>query len=255
MAWQRFLKRKNHDKTSMHHFYIDEYCKVKSLLSRIDPGIKTVIFLTLIIFIALTQPAAYPSFAFYGGIILILVALSKIPLHFIFMRSLTIIPFVLAAAIFMPFLKSEAGIILFWGILIKAYLSIVCVILLVGSTKFSRLLKAFEKMRLPKIFIMMMSFMYRYIFVIFDELMAMKQAKEARSVGGSRWFQIKILANILGSLFIRTYEKGESVYLAMCSRGFNGEVKTMNQLNISLFDIAFLLAVVASVAAIRIFVG
>ena len=110
------------------------------------------------------------------------------------------------------------------NILIKSYLSILCLILLVTTTKFSELLRAFEKLGCPKIITMIMSFMYRYIFVIEDELMKMRQAKESRSVGGSRYFHAKALANMLGTLFIRSYERAEAVYLAMCARGFDGSV-------------------------------
>jgi cobalt/nickel transport system permease protein len=95
----------------------------------------------------------------------------------------------------------------------------------VATTRFSELLKAFEKLGCPKIITMIMSFMYRYIFVIEDELMKMKQAKESRSVGGSGFFHAKALANMLGTLFIRSYERAEAVYLAMCARGFDGDVK------------------------------
>ena len=247
----------------MHHFYIDEYSGIKSPLHRIEARVKIIIFFTFILFIVLTPPAAYRAFSLYGSLILVLTGLSGIPWRFIFIRSLTIFPFVIMVAIFIPFLKrgteaggySYEGITLFWSILIKAYLTIICVILLVSSTKFNCLLKAFEKMRLPKVFIMIMSFMYRYIFVIIDEVMATKQAKDARSTGGSRWLQAKASANILGSLFIRTYEKGESVYLAMCSRGFNGEIRTTDRFKISGFDIIFLAAMVLALTAIRIFTG
>jgi cobalt/nickel transport system permease protein len=97
--------------------------------------------------------------------------------------------------------------------------------------------------------------MYRYIFVIVDEFMKMRQSKEARSYGGSRWFHIKTYSNMLGLLFVKSYERGESVYLAMCSRGFNGEVKTMDQLRVSKIDIIFFAIIFIILISIRIFAG
>lgn len=97
-------------------------------------------------------------------------------------------------------------------------------ILLMTSTKFSDLIKALEKLKFPHLITMILSFMYRYIFVVLDELHKMKHAKEARQAGrSSKWFHTKVLANMIGVLFIRSYERAESVYLAMCSRGYDGK--------------------------------
>jgi cobalt/nickel transport system permease protein len=128
-------------------------------------------------------------------------------------------------------------------------------ILLAASTNFSKLLKAFEKLGIPKIITMILSFMYRYIFVVQDELMKMREAKESRSVGGSRWFHIKTLANMVGVLFIRTYERGESVYLAMCARGFDGSIKIIDSFQLKRRDFSFILVLVGLLIFIRLFGG
>lgn len=108
------------------------------------------------------------------------------------------------------------------NILFKAYLSVLCMILLVNTTKFCDLLSGLEKLKFPRIITMILSFMYRYIFVIQDELMKMKQAKECRSISRAKRRDFKAYAFMLGVLFIRSFERAEAVYLAMCSRGFNG---------------------------------
>ena len=78
------------------------------------------------------------------------------------------------------------------------------------------------------------------------------QAKEARSVGGPKWFHTKTLANMLGVLFIRAYERGEKVYLAMCSRGFDGNIKTVHNFRVEKNDFCFLIIIVSVLAGIRI---
>jgi cobalt/nickel transport system permease protein len=145
------------------------------------------------------------------------------------------------------------GLMILWNVTVKAILSVLCTILLITTTRFSDLLKALEKLKCPRLFTMVLSFMYRYIFVIEDELMKMRQAKESRSVGGSRWFHTKVLANMLGVLFIRAYERGENVYLAMCSRGFDGQIRTMNDFRLKMTDFCFLFILISILTGIRIF--
>jgi cobalt/nickel transport system permease protein len=102
--------------------------------------------------------------------------------------------------------------------------------LLTSTTKFTSLLKGLERLKVPKIFIMIISFMYRYLFLIVDELQRMERAKKSRTFGkAGRLRIIKTLSNIAGVLFVRSYERAERVYLAMCSRGFDGEIRTLEE--------------------------
>ncbi len=252
----------------MKHAYIDKYSGLNSLIHRLDPRIKTISLFTFVLFVILTRPAQFSAFALYGVLIAVLFLLSKIPPGFILKRSLVIIPFVLMAAIFIPFFKKGEvaggysfgtlkltvtydGLMILWNILVKAYLCVLSMILLITTTKLSDLLKALEKLRFPCVFVMILSFMYRYIFVVQDELMKMKQAKEARTIGGSSWFHTKVLANMIGVLFIRTYERAESVYLAMCSRGFDGKIKTIDGFRLKVKDFCFLLIMIGALTGIR----
>ena len=253
----------------MQHSYIDRYSEIDSYIHRIDPRIKIVGIFALILSIVLTRPDCFVSFALYFLFVAILILFSKIPLGFIFKRSLVVIPFVLMVAIFIPFFKKGEiaggysfgtlkltvtydGLLIFWNVLVKAYLSVLSMIILMASTRFSDFLKALEKLKFPRIFTMVLSFMYRYIFVVQDELMRMRQAKESRSVGGSKWLHTKALANMVGVLFVRAYERGENVYLAMCSRGFNGEMRTLDNFRVKKSDFCFLLLIVGILVGIRV---
>jgi len=236
----------------MEHFYIDKYSSIDSMIHRIDPRIKIISAGILILSIIFTEVNSMPAFVLYAITILGLILLSRIPLRYVVKQSLTIIPFVFMVGILMPFLNKVNGLILFWNIFIKAYLITLSMIILVSSTSFPKLLKAFEKLKFPKLLIMIMSFMYRYIFVIMDELIEMKQAKDSRSIGGTKYFHLKTLGNMLGNLFIRSYERAESVYMAMCARGFNGSVITLDSFSINYRDIIFLFVVISIVILVRI---
>lgn len=253
----------------MKHAYIDQHSDINSLIHRLNPRMKVISLFAFILFVIFTRPTSFIALVLYGALIAVLILLSKIPLGFILKKSLVIIPFVLMVAIFIPFLKKGEvaggysfgtlkltitydGLMIFWNILVKAYLCILSMILLITSTKLADLLKALEKLKVASIFVIILSFMYRYIFVVQDELMKMKQAKEARTTGGSRWLHTKVLANMLGVLFMKTYERAENVYLAMCSRGFDGQIKTIDVFPLQMKDFCFLLIIITLLTGIRV---
>jgi len=252
----------------MHHSYFDQYSDNDSLINRLNPTIKFIASVTFILFLVFTPPSSICAFIGYAVLLLSLILLSKIPILFVLKRSLVVVPFVLLIAAFIPFFKpgrviaaysfatlkltiSYEGVMVLWNTLAKSYLAALCMILLTSSTKFAELLKSINQHPSLSIITTVLSFMYRYLFVIQDELMMMKQAKEARSVGGSRWFQTKALANMTGVLFIKAYERAEFVYLAMCSRGFDGSFHTFDDRHMSSRDILFLMCFVMVMTGIR----
>ncbi len=244
----------------MNHSYIDKYSECESLIHKIDPRVKTIVFIGFMLFVIFTPPSSSFTFFLYASLLFLLIYLSKLPIGFVLLRSLTILPFVVMIAFFIPFMEERSAygvsnLIFFKFILIKSYLCMLCMILLTSTTKFVVLLKALEKLKVPSIMVMILSFMYRYIFVVTDELMEMKRAKNARTVGGSSWFHLKALSNMVGVLFLRSYEKGEAVYMAMCARGFKGEIKTLDQLSIGKLDILFLFFVGSILCCIRLCIG
>ena len=101
-------------------------------------------------------------------------------------------------------------------------------ILLTSTTPLPHLLLAMEKLKVPQALVMTTSFMYRYIFILEEEVMRMRQARDSRNFGGRRLWQIKVVGHMVGTLFIRAYERGERVYAAMLSRGFDGQVRALH---------------------------
>ena len=82
--------------------------------------------------------------------------------------------------------------------------------------------------------------------------MTMQVAKESRSFGGPALFHVKVFSNILASLFIRSYEHAEEVYLAMCARGFDGNIRTLSEFKLRAADGVFLFAVSLIMLFIRV---
>lgn len=200
---------------------------------------------------------------------LLIAAASRIPLSYILKRSLIIIPFVVLVGIFIPFLKSGevagsynfgafrlgvtyAGILILWNIFIKAWLSALILIIMSSSTPFHMSLKGLQALRVPFIFIMILSLMYRYLFIIQEKVNLMNIARKLRSPGR---LNLKILGNMIAVLFIKSYGKGEQVYTSMCLRGFDGNIKTLDKLKIRQVDFLYLFLSVSFLIIIRFLIG
>jgi cobalt/nickel transport system permease protein len=253
----------------MNHSFIDEHSHIDGLLQRLDPRIKVVSFVGLLFFIIFSRPDSFFGFALYGLLILLLIGISKIPVYYILKRCLVVIPFILMTSIFLLFGNQGATITLFhiggfrinvasagWtmflSVMIKGVLSVLCLTLLTASTPFPQLLAALESMKFPKLITMILSFMYRYIFLIEDEAMKMWRAMKSRSSGGSRLLRLRAITNMVGILFIKSFERGETVYLAMCSRGFDGTLKRTYHFDLRKHDLAFLFNIFIALISIII---
>ena len=240
----------------MKHSFLDRYSDRNSFIHRLDARTKLITTLLFILAVALTPPGGWTAFVLYFALISALVLLSRVPVLYVLKRSLVIVPFVALVAVSLPFFKggeaigsyniwmwevsvSYDGLQLFATILTRAWLSILSLILLTSATRVSDLLTALEQLRMPRVMVMILSFMYRYIFVLVDEAMMMKQARDSRSFGGKRLWQLRTVGNMIGTLFIRSYERGERVYEAMVARGFDGRANTLHRSTFRLADAYF----------------
>ena len=240
----------------MKHSFLDRYSNLDSFIHRLDPRTKFIITLVFILAVISTPPIRWQVFALYLFFMAALLLLSKLPIFYVLKRSLVVMPFVLMIAIFIPFIKegevagsyniwlwevsvTYTGLQVLWNVLIKAWLSILSLIWLTSTTKLPNLLKGLEQLGMPRVMVMILSFMYRYIFVVVDEVMRMRQARDSRDFGGKRLWQLRTIGNMIGTLFIRSYERGERVYAAMLARGFDGHSRTLDRLNFSQADAYF----------------
>jgi cobalt/nickel transport system permease protein len=238
------------------HSFIDEYSHLDSVIHRLDPRTKLIASLAFIVAVVLTPTSNWRIFAFYFAVIVLLLAFSKLPAVYVLKRSLVILPFVLLIAIFIPFFKEGEvagsyniwlwqisitynGLLILANVLIKSWLCILALILLSSTTRMNDLLKALEQLGTPQVMILILSFMYRYIFVLVDEVMRLQQARDSRNFGGSWIHHLKATGHIIGTLFIRSYERGERIYAAMLARGFDGQVRTLYKLSFKQADAYF----------------
>jgi cobalt/nickel transport system permease protein len=182
-----------------------------------------------------TPREAIWAFALYAVILGAVIVLAQLPFGFVLKRLTIEVPFV-AFALLLPFIAegertevlgvsvSVEGMWGAWNILAKATLGVAASIVIASTTTMAELLKGFDRLHLPKAFTSIASFMVRYMDVIADDMKRMRVARISRGYD-PRWiWQAKAVAASAGALFIRSYERGERVYLAMLSRGFTGDM-------------------------------
>lgn len=175
--------------------------------------------------------------------------LAQIPLARMLRYSLVILPFAGVTAIALPFTQdgnvlwrwtlwgasvslTDRGLALFVAVLVESWLSVLASGLLVMTTPFPTLLSALRALGVPRVLTAIISFMYRYLFVLVDEAIRLQTARQARSAGsgGTLLWRVRVLGGMIGSLFIRSYERSERIYAAMLSRGYDGQIHTLNAL-------------------------
>ncbi len=223
----------------MKHAFLDHHSGIHSPIHHLDARAKIIVFFTFILVGVSCPPASFSLFAISAIGLVAIALLARLPLAHLVMKLLKVLPFLLVVSISIPFMRrdgsggeyslglgglaaSKSGLWILWNVVIKSSLGVFSIILLYSTTSFPRLIKGMERLGCPRIFTILISFMYRYSFVLVDEMQRMKRARDARSFGG-RWIrQSRTIGHMIGTLFLRSFRRGERVYLAMLSRGYQG---------------------------------
>jgi len=253
----------------MHHAYIDKFAYQDSAIHRLDSRVK---FVVVLLFTALVISLPRTSFSilacFAVGPFTVLV-LAGIPLKFAFKHILLVSPFVLVLALSCPlydktaltvafgpfFLHTSAGWMRCFVILAKFTVTMLALIALVSTTRFGDLLVGLQRLGLPKLLIIQLGFLYRYIFVLIDRAHHILRARAGRKLRNLGFKQeLKIAASMLGSLFVRSLDTAERINIAMQARGFNRSWRTISKLQVRRGDVVFVLAAVSFMSGLYFFV-
>ena len=235
----------------MHADIFDQYHFTQSRVHDLDPRVKVLITVLFILSNALLPDGSWAAFALAWLILLIANDQAGLGLGFTLKRSVVALPFAIVAisAIFSPYgdplavwdlgvitlIPTDFGLIRFISIMLRSWLSVQMAILLVATTQFPDLIHALEHLRLPRTLTTIIAFLFRYLFVLTNEVFRILRAREARSAGipgvrggGSLGWRIKTTGSMAGQLFLRSYDRSDRIYQAMISRGYSGHIRTLN---------------------------
>lgn len=245
--------------------FSEKYAKRDGLLQKLDPRVKLVTLLILLFGI---------SFVRYTEIIigvyvltLFLAYFSKIEISFFIKRVWLFIP-IFAGVIAIPALfnvitPGEPLLIITkgynsWNIpeititkpgLMGAILfvsrvatSVSLAVLITLTTRWTDLLKALHILRVPQMFVLVLGMTYRYIFLLIRIIQDMHLAKKSRTLKSqSTKKEQHWVASRIGAVIMKSLRMSENVHLAMISRGFRGEVKSMKRFKMKGIDHAWML--------------
>jgi cobalt/nickel transport system permease protein len=206
-----------------------------SPVHRAPAHLKILALLGFMIVVVATPRDWYLAYGAYLLAIGVVVGISRVPPTYLLKRTVVEVPFVVFAVL-LPFVATgpqtevlgvsvsqhglEAGV----ALLVKGTLGVLASLTLAATTEPQDLLVGLERLRLPQQLVQIMSFMIRYLDVVTGEMRRMRIARESRGFTARNPRHWPVLAKSAGALFIRSYERGERVHLAMLSRGYTGRM-------------------------------
>lgn len=243
--------------------YIDTLSYQDTVIHRLDPRAKlltTLVFIVTVVSFGKHEISAMLPFIIYP---VFLINLGNLPYLYFLKRLLLVSPFVLLIGIFNPLLEREifvyvgpigvsGGWISFISIIIRFILSVGAALVLIASTGFIPVCLAAKKLGAPKIFVIQLLFLYRYLFVLIQEALRMARARSLRSFNG-KGMGIRAFSSLIGHLLLRTLDRSQRIHIAMLCRGFDGEIRIKHKLKFGLNEIVFTLGFTIFFALARLY--
>lgn len=247
----------------LHIGYMDTLAAGDSPLHKLDPRAKLIV--TLLFIVAVVSFDKYTILALMPFIIypVVLIALGGLPLGYILRAVLLVSPVAVAMAIFNPLIDTNVlvrfgnfdisgGWISFGSIIMRFALTVTAVIALVSLTGFNAVCEALISFGVPKPFVIQLQLFNRYMFVLAEEAGRMVLARKVRSFNkGSLGY--KVFISLIGHLLLRTLDRADRIYRAMCCRGFNGHIYVANPGRFGYRETVFILAWVLVFAGLRFY--
>ena len=204
-----------------------------SVVHRAPAHVKLVLLVSFMLVVVATPREWYLAFVGYLLVLLAVIRVSGVPYRYLAKRMLIETPFVVFAVL-VPFIAegprtdvlgvsvSQPGLVAAWGLIVKGSLGVLASLTLAATTDPQDVLVGLRRLRMPDLIVQIMGFMLRYLEVVTAEMGRMTTSMKSRGSNPRSPRHWPVLASSLGALFIRSYERGERVHLAMLARGYDG---------------------------------
>lgn len=236
----------------MHYVQIDRWSRGDSMLHRRDARAKLLSVLAVLITVAVTRPFGWLDAAAYGTLVLCGMMTTGLPVFALLKRAAVVLPFTATFAMLSAVAGDPERAM---ALMMKSYLSSMAVVLLVVTTPMPNLFHAASSVGTPRVLVLVLQFLYRYLFVIVEQAMHMRDAALSRGAAlgtASRGERFRAAAGALAVLFARSYKKAEGIERSMVARGFDGRIHLLHAPRLAWQD-AFLVILAAGTAiAIRV---
>jgi cobalt/nickel transport system permease protein len=214
------------------------YLDGASPVHRLAPEVKIAATVAFVFAVVATPREALWAFAGDALLLAAVVAVAGLSPALVARRLRIEVPFLLFAA-FMPFTGaaprvnvlgvslSEPGLWAAWNIVAKGTLGVAASIVLAATTPVADLLRGLDRLHVPRVVTAIAGFMVRYLGIVAGEAQRMHVARQSRGYDPRWLWQARGMAASAGTLFVRSYERGERVYLAMLARGYDGAMPAL----------------------------
>jgi cobalt/nickel transport system permease protein len=238
---------------------------VTSPVHRLDPRAK-VIGLVAVTLVAVSTPlGAWPVWVACAAALVAVGALARVSPNEIARRARPPLLLVLAVGVTLPFVRTggrtwdagfltlhERGLEAFATVAARASIGTLSAVLLMATTSLPQVLNALERLRVPRLFVLIAGLTYRYLFVLTGEAARMKAALAARNWRPRSAAHAGAAGRVAGALFLRAHARGERVHLAMLARGYDGTMPAPARAQLARADLLFLALVPGTIVAVRL---
>jgi cobalt/nickel transport system permease protein len=239
----------------MHHIQIDRLSFQDSPIHRLDGRVKLIATIIFSVCVISLPPAAVSILACYIIWPFAIITIARLPLKFVLKQLLIVSPFIAVLAVssiwydrtqvtvtFGPAQwQTTVGTLRCFSIMGKFIVTMTALIALVATTRFADLLAAMSKLAVPKLLIMQLGFLHRYIFMLTEKAHRIIRARTGRTLRnlGPR-HELKTAAAMIGTLCVSSIDSASRINIAMQARGFKGELRTMSKMKIKPADYLYL---------------
>ncbi len=233
----------------MKHHFLDRYAHLSSPVHNLNTTAKLIVTMMFVVSVVSLNEITLERLAFSLSIITLLVFVSHIPPAYFLKNLLILSPFVLFAGVSVLFVREgrpifrfqfitlyDLSVERFLNVIARALISLSFVQIFIATTRFDSLLETLKMLRVPDLILELFSFIYRYVFILTDELMRSKMAAVARGK-----LNLTLWSHILRGAFVRSFERGRLIYLSMKARGYRGEFRTLRRSKFAIADLAFIM--------------
>jgi cobalt/nickel transport system permease protein len=230
---------------------LNELAGRDTVIHRLDPRAKLLTTLAFIVaVVSFNRYALVPLLPFFLFPVA-LMALADLPFGQIAKRLLLAAPFAVFVGIFNPIFDQDilveigpislsGGWISFFSIMIRFGLAVSAALILIATTGIEAVCGALIRLKAPRVFVVQILLMYRYLFVLIEEAARMLRAHSLRTFKGSG-MRIKTYGSLIGQLLLRTLDRAQTIHMAMLSRGFDGEIRLIRDRSAGVKDVLFFL--------------
>ena len=228
----------------MHHVVVERWSRQHSALHRRDARAKLGALLAFLIAVSTTDPKSQSAFAAYTVLLAGAIVAARLPIAALLRRATLVLPFAATFALITWWSGDEARAL---ALAEKSFLSGLAALLLVATTPIPDLLRALEILRVPRLLVLIIHFLYRYLFVISEQAQHMRLAAASRGR-----LRFRSAAGAFAVLFARSWERADGIYRAMLARGFSGRFPTISHPHWHAADALFFALALCACGAVRL---